>query len=198
VRWRLGWRVLALQLSVEIEPRLQLASGLLECGAQLIRMFSPPPRVGERNLVVADQLVDVRQSCGSVERVDQLVDVVEPPFRVREHEHGTAPLVLRRIPQGEFPQRAKISPGAARLTRTHHSPEASYRQALLAKLIEEAQEVSCATADDLPGELADVLEVLRALTVTAGTSWPQLLALAEDKRSRRGGFGGRISLESVE
>ena len=74
---------------------------------------------------------------------------------------------------------------------------ASYRQALLAKLIEEAQEASHATAGDLPSELADVLEVLRALTVTAGMSWPQLLALAEDKRRRRGGFERRIFLESV-
>jgi predicted house-cleaning noncanonical NTP pyrophosphatase (MazG superfamily) len=76
--------------------------------------------------------------------------------------------------------------------------KASYRQALLAKLIEEAQEASRATADDLPGELADVLEVLRALTGTAGMSWAQLLALADDKRSRPGGFGRRIFLESVE
>jgi predicted house-cleaning noncanonical NTP pyrophosphatase (MazG superfamily) len=76
--------------------------------------------------------------------------------------------------------------------------EASYRQALLAKLIEEAQEASHATPGDLPGELADVLEVLRALTGTAGMSWPQLLALAEDKRRQRGGFERRIFLESVE
>jgi hypothetical protein len=55
-----------------------------------------------------------------------------------------------------------------------------------------------ATPDGLPGELADVLEVLRALTGTAGMSWAQLLALADDKRSRRGGFGRRIVLESVE
>jgi predicted house-cleaning noncanonical NTP pyrophosphatase (MazG superfamily) len=75
--------------------------------------------------------------------------------------------------------------------------EASYRQALLAKLVEEAQEAGHATAD-LPGELADVLEVLRALTETVGMTWPQLLALANDKRSRRGGFGKRIFLESVE
>jgi predicted house-cleaning noncanonical NTP pyrophosphatase (MazG superfamily) len=76
--------------------------------------------------------------------------------------------------------------------------EASYRQALLAKLIEEAQEASRAGADDLPGELADVLEVHRALAETAGMSRPRLLALAEDKRSRRGGLGRRIFLESVE
>lgn len=36
---------------------------------------------------------------------------------------------------------------------------------------------------DLPGELTDVLEILRALTMTAGISWPQLLALAKDKSS---------------
>jgi hypothetical protein len=36
--------------------------------------------------------------------------------------------------------------------------------------IEEAQEASRAATDDLPGELADVLEVLRALTATAGIS----------------------------
>lgn len=76
--------------------------------------------------------------------------------------------------------------------------EAGYRQALLDKLVEEAGEAARASAADLPGELADVLEVLRALTVAAGRSWEQLLALADDKRNRRGGFGGKIFLESVE
>ena len=66
------------------------------------------------------------------------------------------------------------------------------------ELIEEAQEASHATADDLSGELADVLEVLRALTVTADIAWPQLLALADDKRSRRGGFESRVFLKLVE
>ena len=75
--------------------------------------------------------------------------------------------------------------------------DASYRAALLSKLAEEAQEASDATAADLPDELADVLEVLRALTATAGMSWTELLALADDKRSRRGGFGKRIFLEFV-
>jgi hypothetical protein len=32
----------------------------------------------------------------------------------------------------------------------------------------------------------------------AGMSWPQLLALADDKRRRRGGFRERIFLEAVE
>jgi predicted house-cleaning noncanonical NTP pyrophosphatase (MazG superfamily) len=75
--------------------------------------------------------------------------------------------------------------------------DAAYRAALLAKLVEEADEANHAAAADLPGELADVLEVLRTLTVTAGMSWAQLLALADDKRSRRGGFEKRIFLEFV-
>lgn len=76
--------------------------------------------------------------------------------------------------------------------------EAGYRQALLDKLAEEAAEAAQASTEDLPGELADVLEVLRALTTAAGMPWEQFLALADDKRNRRGGFTGKIFLESVE
>ena len=105
------------------------------------------------------------------------------------------PDVYRKLVRDRIPEIIK-SDGRRPVTRVLDG--ASYRQALLAKLIEEAQEASHATPDCLPGELADVLEVLRALTVTAGMSWVQLLALADDKRSRRGGFGRRIFLEAVE
>jgi predicted house-cleaning noncanonical NTP pyrophosphatase (MazG superfamily) len=105
------------------------------------------------------------------------------------------PGVCRKLARDRIPEIIK-SEGHRPVTRV--LGEASYRQALLAKLIEEAREASHATADDLPGELADVLEVLRALTGTAGMSWAQLLALADDKRSRRDGFGRRIFLESAE
>ena len=105
------------------------------------------------------------------------------------------PVVFRKLVRDQIPE---IIQSEGRRPVTRVLDEASYHQALLAKLIEEAQEASLATDDDLPGELADVLEVLSALTVTAGMSWPQLLALAEDKRSRRGGFRRRIFLESVE
>ena len=76
--------------------------------------------------------------------------------------------------------------------------EAAYRDALLAKLVEEAQEASGARGEELPAELADVLEVLQALAKALGMSWEQLLALAANKRTRRGGFEGRIFLEYVE
>jgi predicted house-cleaning noncanonical NTP pyrophosphatase (MazG superfamily) len=92
------------------------------------------------------------------------------------------PVVCRKLVRDRIPEIIR-SEGRRPVTRV--LDEASYRQALPAKLIDEAREASRAAADDLPGELADV-------------PWPQLLALAEDKRSRRGGFGRRISLESVE
>jgi predicted house-cleaning noncanonical NTP pyrophosphatase (MazG superfamily) len=76
--------------------------------------------------------------------------------------------------------------------------EVGYRDALLAKLVEEAQEASGADAEELPVELADVLEVLRALAKALGMSWEQLVALAADKQTRRGGFEGRVFLEYVE
>jgi predicted house-cleaning noncanonical NTP pyrophosphatase (MazG superfamily) len=105
------------------------------------------------------------------------------------------PVPCRKLVRDRIPE---IIQSEGRRPVTRMLDEASYREALLAKLIEEAQEASHATADGLPGELANVLEVLRALTVTAGMSWAQLLALADDKRSRRGGFGRRIFLETVE
>jgi predicted house-cleaning noncanonical NTP pyrophosphatase (MazG superfamily) len=105
------------------------------------------------------------------------------------------PVVYRKLVRDRIPE---IIQAEGRRPVTRVLDDAGYRQALLAKLVEEAREARHATAGDLPGELADVLEVLRALTITAGISWPQLLALAEDKRGRRGGFGRRIFLESVE
>jgi predicted house-cleaning noncanonical NTP pyrophosphatase (MazG superfamily) len=105
------------------------------------------------------------------------------------------PVPCRKLVRDRIPE---IIQSEGRRPVTRVLDEVSYRQALLVKLIEEAQEASRATADDLPSELADVLEVLRALTVTAGMSWAQLLAVADDKRSRRGGLGRRICLEAVE
>jgi predicted house-cleaning noncanonical NTP pyrophosphatase (MazG superfamily) len=73
-----------------------------------------------------------------------------------------------------------------------------YRAALLAKLVEEAQEAEKATADELPGELADVWEVLRALLGVLPLTWQELEALAAAKRAKRGGFDRRIFLEYTE
>ena len=76
--------------------------------------------------------------------------------------------------------------------------ERAYQVALLAKLIEEAQEAYAAPPQDLPSELADVLEVLQALVAVQDMTWDELLSLAACKRAQRGGFDDRIYLEYVE
>ena len=74
----------------------------------------------------------------------------------------------------------------------------SYTEALLAKLLEEAREAQAAPVQQLAGELADVLEVLRSLASTLGETWEQILDLAAAKRSQRGGFERRLLLEYVD
>jgi predicted house-cleaning noncanonical NTP pyrophosphatase (MazG superfamily) len=76
--------------------------------------------------------------------------------------------------------------------------EAGYRSALLAKLLEEAQEASTAPAGDLPAELADVLEVMQALVSDLGMTWEVFLSIAAGKRAERGAFDHRIFLEYVD
>ena len=71
------------------------------------------------------------------------------------------------------------------------------RAALLAKLLEEADEAVRADADDVVEELADVLEVLRALAGDVGLSMADVTAVADRKRAERGGFEGGLYLVEV-
>jgi len=81
---------------------------------------------------------------------------------------------------------------------THVVDGQDYREALLAKLVEEAREAESSPADELPGELADVWEVLQALLKTLTMTTSELEELAAAKRTKRGGFGGRVFLEYTE
>ena len=72
--------------------------------------------------------------------------------------------------------------------------QADFRTALLDKLLEEAREGCEATAEQLPTELADVLEVIDAIVSTFGIQRATLLALQEQRRNERGGFNRRIKL----
>jgi predicted house-cleaning noncanonical NTP pyrophosphatase (MazG superfamily) len=74
----------------------------------------------------------------------------------------------------------------------------SYRQALLAKLLEEAHEALAARPAELPGELADVLDVVRALAAVHGLTWDQLLDIAAAKRITNGAFRQRRSLGYID
>ena len=72
--------------------------------------------------------------------------------------------------------------------------EAPYREALLAKLFEEAAELRDAPVEEVPEEVADVLEVLRALTQAHGYEWQDIERLADAKCAERGGLRGRLYL----
>jgi predicted house-cleaning noncanonical NTP pyrophosphatase (MazG superfamily) len=76
--------------------------------------------------------------------------------------------------------------------------QAGYLAALRAKLVEEAEEAQAAPDRQLRSELADVLEVLRALAAAYGMSWEDVVAEADRKRDERGGFDQRIFLEYVD
>jgi predicted house-cleaning noncanonical NTP pyrophosphatase (MazG superfamily) len=73
-----------------------------------------------------------------------------------------------------------------------------YRAALLAKLVEEAREAQDASPDELPGELADVWEVLQALLCMLPMTWQELETVAAAKRDTAGGFNRRLFLEYTE
>jgi predicted house-cleaning noncanonical NTP pyrophosphatase (MazG superfamily) len=75
---------------------------------------------------------------------------------------------------------------------------ASYRGALRSKLVEEAREAEAAADDQLASELADVLEVLRALAKAHDMEWEDIEVQAKRKRAERGGFDRRIFLEHVD
>lgn len=72
--------------------------------------------------------------------------------------------------------------------------EAEYRQAVLDKLIEEAQEVAAAAPQELVTELADLYEVIDAIMTAYGIERSNVLAQQQQRRTERGGFNKRIRL----
>ncbi len=69
-----------------------------------------------------------------------------------------------------------------------------YQQALLQKLIEEAQEVATANDADLATEIADLLEVVDALLTSYGISHSQIKLERDQKRATKGDFDQQIML----
>jgi predicted house-cleaning noncanonical NTP pyrophosphatase (MazG superfamily) len=76
--------------------------------------------------------------------------------------------------------------------------QASYQAALRSKLLEEAQEAAAAPDEQLASELADVLEVLRALAKAHDRTWEDIEVQARRKHAERGGFDRQIFLEHVD
>lgn len=73
-----------------------------------------------------------------------------------------------------------------------------YKIELLKKLKEECKEVNEAkTSDELLEELADVLEILRSLSNLENKTIEDIIAIANKKREKRGGFEKKIFLEKT-
>lgn len=87
--------------------------------------------------------------------------------------------------------------GEQAFVRILEGPE--FREALLQKLVEEAEEArSAGTSEDLLAELADLLEVARALCEEHGLSLAQVEQARVKKKQERGGFEKRTYLEATE
>ncbi len=73
-----------------------------------------------------------------------------------------------------------------------------YQRALLAKLVEEAQEAASAKPDKLMIELADLMEVIQA-TMQAFELLPEdVQSIQQERQSNRGGFDKQLKLLWVE
>ncbi|CAI6084007.1 nucleoside triphosphate pyrophosphohydrolase [Cohnella sp. JJ-181] len=100
-------------------------------------------------------------------------------------------LVRDRIPE--------VIESSGKACRTRILNEEEYHTELVVKLREESEEYFAAQrAQDSLEELADMLEVIRAIAVVHGASWEQLEAIREEKEAARGGFRDRVYLIDVE
>jgi predicted house-cleaning noncanonical NTP pyrophosphatase (MazG superfamily) len=73
-----------------------------------------------------------------------------------------------------------------------------YKLELYKKLLEEANEViNSKSPDETIEELADVLEILRAIAKLNGKELDDIIEVADQKKSKRGGFEKRIFLEKT-
>ena len=73
--------------------------------------------------------------------------------------------------------------------------QTKYKESLLEKLNEEVLEVQSADAHHVAEEIADVLEVLMALSVAAGLDWDEIEQVRLSKIEERGRFEKRIWLQ---
>ena len=75
--------------------------------------------------------------------------------------------------------------------------DGKYKEELEKKLLEEYNEVIEATSSDRIEELADMIEVIKALALIEGSSLENVIEIANQKKEKRGGFSKKIFLEKV-
>lgn len=75
--------------------------------------------------------------------------------------------------------------------------DAEYKNELEKKLYEEYQEVIEATGEDRIEELADMLEVMKALAKLENKNLEDIINTSEQKNKKRGAFNEKIFSEKV-
>ena len=100
-------------------------------------------------------------------------------------------VIHRKLVRDKIPQ---IIEGSGKTCVTRSLSDAEYLAALDAKLQEELNEYQ---ADKSMEELADLLEVIRAVAAARGSSIEEVEAIRRDKTAKRGGFEKKILLTEV-
>jgi diadenosine tetraphosphate (Ap4A) HIT family hydrolase/predicted house-cleaning noncanonical NTP pyrophosphatase (MazG superfamily) len=142
------------------------------------------PRVRGDGFIVGP--IPRREAESSRDRLDAIAAAIRDADPARD-EPSQAKLVRDRIP--ELIRRRGSEPRIRQLSGDE------FVTALGRKLIEEAEEVAAAPSVE---ELADVVEVVRALATALGLSLEDVEAIRQAKADARGAFKDRIVLESVD
>lgn len=104
--------------------------------------------------------------------------------------------VYNKLVRDLIPQ---IIQSSGKESRTRILDEEEYTEELVIKLKEEFDEYFTAQGPkESLEELADMLEIIRALAVVHGSTWEQLEALRKQKAAARGGFQERVYLIDVD
>lgn len=104
--------------------------------------------------------------------------------------------VYNKLVRDKIPQ---IIEANGKMFRTRHLSAEEYRSELQMKLREEAEEYFQAkNSQEALEEMADMLEVIRALAGVHGLDWEQLEAIRVKKAEARGGFKDRVYLIDVD
>ena len=75
--------------------------------------------------------------------------------------------------------------------------DADYKKSLEEKLYEEYEEVLSSEGTERCEELADMIEVIRALAQLENKTLEEIIGISDEKREKRGGFEEKIFLEKV-
>ena len=100
--------------------------------------------------------------------------------------------IFNKLVRDNIPDKIEKN-GEVAVTRILDDEE--YREELYKKLLEEANEVvNAKTKDDILEELADVYEVVRAISELENSNIDNVVEISDNKKLKKGGFTKRIFL----